>query len=310
MAKTCRFRGVGALLGALSGFCYAVCGTSGKILQGSIDPIMISWACSFFVLISSGLFVLILGVKFWSYSKEDHVVILLIGLINGAFLVAQYYAFQLTNLSDAITLTATSPLFLIIINCIFRREGCRLTEAFVVVTTLVGVVCCAQPQFIFETGKLLTKRDFLGYSLALLVAFFWAVFFILMDKVKHVDITGVVFLENVYSMICMSVLLLVFKAFDMPNTRNEYIYVVLVCLSNLFAVLLSYVSVIYDNPLMASIGRTSDISVSIVLNYVVFHVMPNAVNIIGGLMIMMSIVLPSLITLCKSSNYDDVNNLG
>lgn len=291
------FRGAGALLGAVSGIFYSLCATLGKLLGGNVDPIMISWCTNVSLVLSSVLLILITRGKPWSYGPKDWAKVASLGILTVIFQVMQYKTFQMIDLSEAITLTSLSPLFIILIEFFINCQRCKVMDIFVLVISLVGVVCCAQPSFIFGSGKSLSTQQWVGYALALAVALTWALFFIAIEKLKHVDLGTLLLIHDTVSLALVSIAAAIFQEFDNFVNEESILYLSLLCVLYVFAAFFSCISVIIDNPLFASIGRTADIAVSFLINCVVFHTYANGISIFGSILIMLAIIIPTVVLL-------------
>lgn len=293
----CRsFRGVGSLLGAVSGIFYALCGTFGKLLNGNVSPIMIAWCNNVSIIICAVVILLITRTHPWSYGLRDCIICSCLGVLNALFLIMQFKAFQMIDLADAITLASLSPLFIILIEC----KNFKFMDCFVVFLCIVGVLLCAQPDVIFKTGKSLTTTQMTGFALAIGVALTWALFFMTIEELKHMDIGSMLLVNNLTSFVITSAIAAFYEEFHKAVFETQLLYLSLLCISNFVALIVSHISVILDNSLYASIGRTTDIAISLVFDCVIFHAHVDTVSVFGSLVIMTGIIIPAAASLYQN----------
>lgn len=297
-----KIRGVGALLGALSGTFYAISGALAK-LSTSLKPLTITWFRSLSISFLSCLVIIASKEKFWTYERKDYLILASIGVLGAAVNGLQFYAFFMIYLSDSITLISTAPVFIVFINCFMKKEMIRLADALLIVFCLSGIIFCTQPHFIFQSSAIdNSSNNPWGYVLSLIVALLSGILFTLIKRIEHLNVFSSVFLENIVTSMTLTPFMASSEYFSMPDNALDVVYLACLCLCSFFAFVLAYFSIIIDNPFMAAIGRTSDIVVSHFLNFFLFSAPLNGFSVFGSVLVMLSVIAPSVLNYVIQKN--------
>lgn len=142
--------GIGIIMGAISGCCFATSGFGAEMLQtySNIQPCVTVayWSVIQFVIYSA--ICVRSEMSIWSVREERHLCV--IRSISGYLsFVLCFYAYLFMNFADACTIVMSSPIFVAPIAAIFLKERLTVFNMVAIVVTIVGVVLITRPEFIF-----------------------------------------------------------------------------------------------------------------------------------------------------------------
>ncbi|CAM1327856.1 Uncharacterised protein g9610 [Pycnogonum litorale] len=295
-----QYPGLGSLLGMISGCCFALASLFGRLLKDDASPMMITWCRGTFASIIFLTIIAIRKIRLVPETKWDVFYVIIVGGTLSFFVnIVQYQSFQMIYLSDANTLIASSPLFVAIISSIIFRRFCGILDIFSIVTCLSGVIFCIQPPMIFGQVRQVEEDYVYGCLLAVLASFLWAMIYLISQKIKHVSIDARLFWMNGIPAIVTTIYLLSTKQFVFPDNMTANVYLIGNTGISLFAMIFVTVALTYDNAFSTSIGRTSDIVVSFILDSVIFHVVASILSICGAILVLSGIIMPASIHLYR-----------
>lgn len=131
------------------------------------------------ILVASYMF--IFNISFKGQQKLD---LILRGMVGLLALASYYFAITQLNLSTATLLANTSPILVVLLARFFLKEPITLRLTLIISLSLVGVFLLVQPEF---------TSNVLGYSIGILSAFFIALAFFYIRKLKNENSFVVVF---------------------------------------------------------------------------------------------------------------------
>lgn len=296
------FPGSGALIGMLSGFFYALNGVFTKLLTGSVQPPFISWTRSVLILVTSLIFALACQKKFWVYETKVYAWLMSAGIIGTIVNVAVYFSFQMIALSTAMTIVSTCPVFVAIFSC-FTTGRRKLTDIIFILMCLTGVTLCTQPVFIFSQSR---NENILGQLLALAVALGWAVDTAIVKKVEKTDIITITIIDCLVCSTILSGYVFVYNKADFNVSATEAAILISNGVCSLFACTLLVLAIKVDSPLFSSIGRTAEIPISLLFDFLLFNAKLNWISIVGSVVVVMGILFSALINLRAHWNMEEL----
>lgn len=289
-----KFTGIGAVVGSFSGFFYATSGLFAKLLKGRVQPDVISLSRTIFIMVYAIGMVIKRKENILGYKAKDYCILSVMAVVNISVIFAQNTVFQMINFSDAITLISSAPIFIVIFNCVCLCEMLDLTDVLTTFVCLVGVILCSQPMFLFHPGEVSVDSMLNGYSLSIMVAIGWGAVFIMIKGIEHVDVSTFLLLENGLGLMLLFGYLPFANALTMPRESFDILYLFCNSCFSLFASILLYMSLKLESAFMTSIGRTSEIALSFIFSVFIFNDDFNWMNIIGSVLVMLSIIARSL----------------
>ncbi|CAM1310993.1 Uncharacterised protein at_DN0008 [Pycnogonum litorale] len=289
-----RLHSVGLILGAISGVCYAFHGLFIRLLTNSVSPMMITLIRSAVIMII-GILILIID-----YRNVKRINVRDVSLLIGAGVTSMLLEFtmssslQMISLSDSLTIFSSSPVFASIIGSVINRKIPTIKELVIILVTVVGVVFCVQPDFIFNKSGTTGKK--IGYIYAIVSSFMVASICHLNGLVKHVHVgincSLVLLTATSLSMSYM----IVTGTFVFPTAGKHIIYVIGMTFFGASASFTRYYGVKLGDATMTSVGRSSDIVVSLFLEILIFHNIPNVLSVGGACLIILAITMPVAVT--------------
>lgn len=288
---------ISSLLSAASGVFYACCGVFVKLLKGKCDAFTIFTARSVVILTFSIAILLAKRTKFWSHGWKDVLVITATTVVSLTASILQYKSYQLISLANAFTITSSTPIFIAMLSLICHRKICSLLETGLVMLCIIGVVMCAQPEFIFKHMDNNSRPDTLGVIMVVIAAFGRAIVFMGYKKAGKVDVPSMLFFQFSSTIVFMAVIYPLTGFHPLPGNLIDGIYVLMAGFFSFLAISTLCLSVIYGDPQLAAIGRNTDIIASIIFDAILFHSTINWMSIIGSVLVITSILLPPIISL-------------
>ncbi|CAM1310300.1 Uncharacterised protein r2_g2059 [Pycnogonum litorale] len=297
---------IGATILSLIGAAfYTLSGFAAKRLSGNVSPLMIALIRTSSVALFSLFTVIACRKKFCILCYYELKIIFVSSAGYLIYSISLYYAFQMLPLGDVVTLTSTTPLFIIIFSSVINCKPCSIVNIFVIFLTTCGVVLCAQPSFIFESITPVHRYSCYGYVCAVIAAISSSVSYLSVENVKH---TSCAMLNLIVCIFCIPIILAIKLYTDgllqcLPESEDQLWLFAIGCFS-IGAVYSFMVAVTYGNAFTASIGLTVDIAFSFILDIMYFKLFPNVFNVIGATLIVFAIFLKTTITVCsKQSDY-------
>lgn len=302
-----QYPGLGALLGGLSGFCYACSALIVKLLHDhdTGDAVMIiSWVRELVAFAGFGIAARVLRLSLFGRNKTENALLVSLGLLATIFVVTQYKAFQAIDLADANTIISSSPLFVALFSALLTFRCCSTLDAFTVITCIGGIILCVQPPIIFHPADIAVTAS-PGYLLALLSCVLWSLSYISSAKVKHMGVIVMNLWAASIPAIAYSAYLIATRSFHFPQSTTAMSYVFLNSFVSFVAMALLGLAVTVDDPLMVSVGRTSDLVFSFVFDVMVFGSRPSPAKVAGACMVVSGIVVPAAIRIYQNMKQND-----
>lgn len=294
------FKGAGCLLGALSGTFFTFANAFSKLIDDGFDSSIVSLLGSCFICIYCAVMAVYRKRNVWKYSTKDYLSVTAMGLVNGSAMILHYKGVKFICLADSITLMASSPIFVVLINLLILRIKVSAMEVIQLVVCVAGCLLCAQPSFIFGMTGPLTGAGIFGYCSALTLALEIGVFNIFVKQNYHIDQETLLFVTYATGIPCMMMYIASFVELQLPGNYISFWYLLGCGASILVATVLLCVALSHDTSVMVVIGRTAEIAVGFVLDLLLFNAMLNWLSVVGGIVVMLGIAIPAIINAMTS----------
>ena len=122
-----------------------------KHLQ-SVNPVLLTCFRFLVMTLLASPIVLVTSTVQVGISKKNYVLLLLRGIITSINIIIKYYALHILPLADVVMISSTSTIFTVFSARIFLKEQIVPADLLGVILIVVGMVCMAQPDFIFGTA--------------------------------------------------------------------------------------------------------------------------------------------------------------
>ncbi|CAM1306744.1 Uncharacterised protein r2_g1660 [Pycnogonum litorale] len=294
-----QFHGLGAIIGCSAGFFYALGALAVKFLSISVNPICLTLVREIFVSTISLILIIINRDKFWLKTNKKDFVLHMLHVLASLVMIPLYYSFQVLPLGDAVTIYSTSYVFVSLLNCVFYRKVCNLLEIFIIFITIVGVILCVQPSFIFTSINIKQHGSIFLYFLPLLASLGVGVSCMIAANFSELKVYTICLIKSCPCIFLYFAYIELFDACSIPKSKMDLILLIAVGLSSVGALYLSFLSCKLTDPFFTSVGLTFEIIVAFVLDAFAFNLYPNILSIVGAILIIFATILPAIITLCK-----------
>ena len=114
-------------------------------------------------------------------------------ILSAVYSASLFYSFRYMPLGDARAISATHPIFVTLLACMFVREPCGVFEIVSLIVTLAGMIVVMHPPFIFgsdSSDDVYNKQFFIAASFAAVGTVCQAGGFVVTRTVKDVDFAG------------------------------------------------------------------------------------------------------------------------
>ncbi|CAM1306745.1 Uncharacterised protein at_DN2469 [Pycnogonum litorale] len=290
-----QFHGRGAILGCSAGFFYALGAFAVKLLSSSVNPICLTLVKEIFAGTISLILIIINRDKFRLKTNKKDFAIHVLHALYSFNMIALYYSFQVLPLGDVITIYSTSYVFVSLLNCVIYRKVCNLLEIFMIFVTIVGVILCVQPSFIFTSLNIKHHGNLFLYLLPLISSSGTAVTCIISAHFRELKVYTICLMKSCPCVFIYFAYIELFDACSIPKSQMDFILLATVGLSSVAALYLSVLSSKLADPFFTSVGLTFEIIVAFVFDAFAFNLYPNILSIVAAILISFIIILPTII---------------
>lgn len=246
--------------------------------------------------------------KGYHFIPDNHRVLILIrSLCAASGTIAFFYCLTLLPLPDLTTLRYTQVVWTAVIAMIIFRERIAFPTIFACLLTLIGVICVAQPTFLFprskpvngtfsKTEKAFNDQQFLGMIIAIGCAIAVSLSIVL-NKVltqKKVLQSLIMF----YFLITSFLLLLfirmyawIFSEWKSQFLTKDFLLASIIIISQLIPMICSQKAIKREHPSIISVAQSSDIIIALILQNVFTSSKTNPLALIGSMLVITSIFI-------------------
>jgi drug/metabolite transporter (DMT)-like permease len=216
-----------------------------------------------------------------------------------------------------ITIRYTQVVWTSLLALIIFRERITLSTILASILTLIGVICVAQPSFLFtksenlnETSQIyLTKTNekrLLGMFIALLCAFSLSLTIILTKKLleKQIQQSIIMFHFILTTFIMLLIIQIHYWAFSKTNQQKfhikkiyltkDFFYATILATLQLIPMVLTQKSIKREHPSIISVVQSSDILFAIILDNIFTTIKSNSLALVGSTLVLTSIFIVGL----------------
>lgn len=275
-----------------------------------LDALIIRFAAQ--ALMSLG-FILYKGYSFWSPGNNGLILIRCLFATSGS--ISYYLGLTLLPLADLTTVRYTQVVWTAVLALIIFRERINLPTIFASILTLIGVVCVAQPSFLFPRNTLVNatisnsttieKKDqrLLGMILAVGCALAISMSIILNKKLmqRNVRQSVIMFYFFVTTLVVFFIHQIHYWLFSSSKPADlhlknvlftkEFLYASIVGILQIFPLILSQKSIKREHPSIVTVVQSSDIVFAILLQNLFTSHKSNLLVLLGSTLVMMSIFI-------------------
>ncbi|CAB9508162.1 solute carrier family 35 member G1 [Seminavis robusta] len=240
-------------------------------------------------------------------SADIRAVVLARGAVGGCGFCLYFYTISVLPLGDAVALLSLSPVVTVWATAVFFREPMRRLHVISAITTLVGSVLIAQPNFLFGSDEVSQSASAVssaakssGYVTAALGTCTSAGVFLLMRKAGKVGAHTLQLLFSwvvfgiLFSFLLGVVLPLGKGGWRMPSSPQTWANIAGCCCFGMTAHFCLNFAGRHSNPGLASIVRASGILWAYLLQFFLFDHVPTLWTIVGVVLVSLSLVLVSV----------------
>jgi len=238
-------------------------------------------------------------------------------ILSSSGLLLFYLSYRYIPLPDLTTFRYTQVVWTAILAMIIFRERIAIPTVLAIILTLIGVVCVAQPTFLFGNDKRFSNKNetinkklddvdfegdqsyrFLGLCLALACALSLSANFVLNKKLLVLKVPQSVLMFQVSSFnLCLLILNQIRKHFILHKYSNQTMFTwqfflaSSISLIQLFSTVITQKAIKLEHPAIVSIAQSGDILVAIILQNLFASVKSNWLVLVGSALVTASIFL-------------------
>ena len=289
-------------------------------------------SCSNFILIQLNIVIFdVLIIRFFSvalisfgfimykgydlFPNCNRLLIIIRSLFSGGGTVAFYFALSLLPLADLTTVRYTQVVWTALLALIIFRERITLSTIMASILTLIGVVCVAQPTFLFSQSKTLNdtsqetfeadkknKRLF-GILVAVSCALSISMGIVLNKKLIQRQVRQSIIMFHFLSITSAMFLIIQihywFFSKSQHRERNfkkifltkDYFFATVIALLQSIPMILSQKAIKREHPSIVTVVQSADILFAIVLQNVFSSIKSNLLTIFGSILVLTSIFI-------------------
>lgn len=222
------------------------------------------------------------------YDLKCNLILLLRSVVGNIAVCGYYFGFVYLPIAEASLLFYSTPVFTVIIGCLFLDEKCGLLEGVSVVLSLVGVALVCIPDFALEYSDSTVK----GMVGSLVGAIAQALALAIVRKITFIPPPVVSFWWAMVGVVFSGLLSGTQGEFALWECGWEATFIVLIALVGFVSELCLVGALKSTNAVVVSIALTSEILWAFLLQIFVSQEMPSLMCVFGGLAIVVSISVP------------------
>lgn len=248
------------------------------------------------------------------FPQSDGLLVMIRSLFAAAGTIAFYYCLALLPLPDLMTVRYTQVVWTAVIALIIFRERITLPTIIASILTLIGVICVAQPTFIFPKKKIFNdtlqepitmKNDqrLIGMIIALLCALAISMSVVLNKKlIQQKVLQSIIMLY--FLLTTLSILLIIriyYWVFLRPKEQEfdfkkifltrDFFFASIITVSHFIPMVLSQKAIKREHPSIITVVNSSDILFALILQNLFSSTKTNSFALIGSFLVLTSIFI-------------------
>lgn len=201
-----------------------------------------------------------------------------------------YTAVGMLPLADASTIIFSAPAYVGIFACVLLKEPCGISQLFVIILALSGVVLISKPTFIFGgTYDKHIHNRLLGVGMAFISSVTFALAFVSIRRIKNTTSAVIIFWLSFVCIALGSVILLATNGFSLPQSTDQYLLILGNGCCGVLAQFTLTVALKVENAGPVSLARTIDIVMAFIYQTTVLGEAFNWLSL-GGAVLVISCV--------------------
>ncbi|MDD3126354.1 MAG: DMT family transporter [Candidatus Izemoplasmatales bacterium] len=273
-----------------------------------VDPVILGFFRYILAVIFVGIVVLVRRVNL-RITKADLIIFFLAGLL-GIFLysVLENTALTIIPSSSAAIITAITPMMVVFGNFLVFREKITVREVFLIILSIIGVVLVMYADLIIATGW----NELIGYLLMLASIVSWTVYSLLTKKIGQ-KYSGIK-ITAIQSFMALLIFIPTLFFFPLPdfstfvvNDWANLLFLGVVCSGLCYFLYIHSVNVL--GVTLPNLFLNFIPIITILTNLIVFKVAVNWLQIVGAVIITISMSVMTIINFKKTpTNNDGLEN--
>lgn len=220
------------------------------------------------------------------YDLKTNLILLVRSVVGNIAVCGYYFGFVYLPIAEASLLFYSTPVFTVIIGCLFLNEKCGVAETISVLLSLAGVALVCIPDFALDQISEGTIKGVVG---SLVGAIAQALALAIIRKITFIPPPVISFWWAVVGVIFSAVLSGSQGDIETWECGWEAAFIVLIAVIGFISELCLIGALKSTNAVVVSIALTSEILWAFVLQIYVSQEMPPLMSIFGGLAIVVSI---------------------
>lgn len=281
----------GLFFALLVAFCWCGSDVCTKVLSKSLHPMEIACLRQCILGVMSTPLVVhrsAIAVDSHGYWK----LLFLRGLSGALNTLCRTLACSFMSIANVSAVANTAPVFAALLGWAVLRERIQLTEGFMSLLAITGVVLIAQPPFLFNFTSSSGEDNFVGVIFALGDAFTTAFSIVVLRKLgnKSVNILTPIAYYAVIGIVIDAALTTAMRSWTWPPCLPERLLLIAFGPLMLFAQLSLAEASRLEKALNVSLVTMLTICLSLVLQLLIFKTLPNWLSAVGTVLVLMSAV--------------------
>jgi len=248
------------------------------------------------------------------FPNSNGLLVLIRSLFSAAGTISFFYCLSLLPLPDLTTLRYTQVVWTALLALIIFRERITLATIIASILTLIGVICVAQPTFLFPQPKILnetfqetltTKNNqrLFGMLIALSCALSISMSIVLNKKLIQKNVRQSIIMFY-FLLTTLSILLVIrIHYWTLSKSRKQefnfkkifltkdFIFASLITISQLIPMILAQKAIKREHPSIVTVVQSADILFAIILQNIFSLIKTNLLALMGSILVLTSIFI-------------------
>ncbi|MFH0875155.1 MAG: DMT family transporter [archaeon] len=227
------------------------------------------------------------GTSFLKITKKELPLLFIAGFLGyGLMVVFAVYSLITTTYGNALTFLQLSSVFVIILGAVFLREKISRNAIFACILSFAGIIVAFRP----DLGNINY-----GIFFAIISALFYSFYFIIIRKLKEIDIKTRLFYTTLFAGVFLLPVALVFeKKLSFSFGLDTLIYLIIMALMNIAGYYLMNLGIKKVEANIAGILTVVQTLGGIIIGVLLYNEPMAAFEIVGSGLIILSIIILNL----------------
>ncbi|XP_071479846.1 solute carrier family 35 member G1-like [Diadema antillarum] len=294
----CIIRRKGVIISFASAILMALYGLLTKFISPAVDASMFNFYQSLALVVAAGP-ILIWKKLSLRQPKRVWSVMIIRATFGTLCSILFFYAMQLLDLSTAKSLYFTGPIFATAFGRLCLKESCSFVNVTCAIVSVVGIFLVVQPSAIFGdiSPAIDRKSDFyFGVAAAITAAMFNAMALVSSRELGRLKINAhlVSFVFGLTGIAASVLSLTVQSRWSNLRCGGDRFFMMMLSGNGVIIVILVLMALETESTALVAIIRTSDVVITFFLDTIVLKTSPNAITVVGGLLVVASVIAITL----------------